>query len=278
MTPSKLIRIIFSFFVIGMIALFATRLYAGLWIPLNWGMMLIPAIVCMLVFSCFVYIFNFSYALACIGNGVLIFSMLPSVASGFLCGAIVIYGLRLLYFTWVRRSSDSYASHVAQNQDADQEFPVGVKIALWVQCTLLYTFQSFAIFMVASKVDLTASALVGAGVVLLGTLLEGTADSQKQAFKNREPDNFITTGLYTRCRHPNYSGEILVQAGLLIAGIGAVTSGWVNYATVIIAPVYIVLLMISEALAKDSMQLKTYGERESYRTYLSRSRSLLPGF
>ncbi|MDP6151235.1 MAG: DUF1295 domain-containing protein [Gammaproteobacteria bacterium] len=278
MTPGKLIRIIFSFFVIGMIVLFAMRLNAGLWTPLNWGMMMIPAIVCMLVFSCFVYIFNFSYSLAAIGNGILIFSVLPSVASGILCGAIVIYGLRLFYFTWVRRSSESYASHVTQNQAEDQEFPVGVKIALWAQCTLLYTFQCFAIYVVASKVDVTVSALMGASIILLGTLVEGKADSQKQAFKNREPDNFITTGLFARCRHPNYSGEILAQLGLIIAGVGAVTNGWANYAAVVIAPLYIVLLMISEAWTKDLMQLKTYGEQENYRTYLRRSGSLLPGF
>jgi steroid 5-alpha reductase family enzyme len=270
------IRKIFSVFVLGMIGLFVMRISAGEWTVLNWTMLIVANLCCLLVFRCFVWVFNFSYALVCILNGALIALLLPSIASLLLGGAMVIYGLRLFLFVWKRVRSESYRPRVDNIREEDQRLPFPVKIALWVQCTFMYTFHLFALYMVASLVVLNGWVFAAVAVILLGTFLEAFADEQKQDAKRQASKTFVTTGIYARWRHPNYMGEIIVQIGLMIAGIAAVGSGWANYAAVIIAPAYIILLMIAESVRVNKSQLQRYGDDERYQAYMIRSGSLLP--
>ena len=272
----KHIRKIFSVFVLGMITLFIMRINAGEWGMVNWGMLLLAAISCLLVFKCFVFIFNFSYALACILNGIFIAVMLPSVSSTLLGGAIIIYGLRLFLFTLSRYRSESYQPRVENVNKEDAKLPFPIKIALWIQCSFLYTFHVFAIYMVASVVVLNSLLFAGIFLILLGIFIEALGDAQKQSGKRKTPDTFITSGILARWRHPNYMGEIIVQIGLIVAGISAVSAGWADYAAVIIAPLYIILLMVSEGGRADKYQLLRYGDDEGYKSYVARSGSLLP--
>jgi steroid 5-alpha reductase family enzyme len=272
----KHIRKIFSVFVLGMIALCVMRINAGDWTMVNWGMLLIAALCCCLVFKCFVFIFNFSYALACIFNGALIAIALPSVSSMLLGGAIVIYGLRLFLFTLNRYRSESYQPRVENVQKEDAKLPFPIKIALWLQCSFLYVFHLFAIYMVASAAVLNSLLFSGIALILFGTFIEALGDSQKQAGKRKTPDTFVSNGILARWRHPNYTGEIIVQVGLIVAGFSAVSAGWANYAAFIIAPLYIILLMISEGGRADKYQLLRYGDDEGYKRYVARSGSLLP--
>ena len=53
--------------------------------------------------------------------------------------------------------------------------------------------------------------------MLAATLLEGAADWQKQQSKQRAPNAYIVTGVFSRWRHPNYLGEILEWTGWAIA-------------------------------------------------------------
>ena len=86
-------------------------------------------------------------------------------------------------------------------------------------------------------------AIVGAVVWLLGLVIEAVADAQKSAFKAK-PENrarFITSGLWSYSRHPNYFGEILVWWGLFVFAVpflhGAAFA-------VVIGPVFITLLLL----------------------------------
>jgi len=270
------IRKIFSVFVLGMIGLFVMRISAGEWTVINWAMLFVASLCCLLVFRCFVWVFNFSYALVCILNGALIALLLPSIASLLLGGAMVVYGLRLFLFVWKRVRSESYRSRVDNIHEEDQKLPFPVKIALWAQCSFMYTFHLFALYMVASAYVLNAWVFVAVAVILLGTFLEALADEQKQDAKRQNSGTFVTTGVYARWRHPNYMGEIIVQMGLIIAGIAAVGSGWGNYAAVLIAPAYIILLMTAESIRADKYQLQHYGDDERYQAYMNLSGSLLP--
>jgi hypothetical protein len=101
------IRKVFFVFVLVMIALFVMRLNAGMWTTLNWVMMAIAALSCLLVFRCFVYIFNFSYALACVFNGTMLALEQPTTGSILLGGAMIIYGVRLFSFARSRYNSES---------------------------------------------------------------------------------------------------------------------------------------------------------------------------
>jgi steroid 5-alpha reductase family enzyme len=61
--------------------------------------------------------------------------------------------------------------------------------------------------------------VIGGLVILIGTLFEHLADTSIRRYKknpNRLP--YIDEGLWRYSRHPNYFGEILIWAGLFIAG------------------------------------------------------------
>jgi steroid 5-alpha reductase family enzyme len=273
-----LIRQVFSVFALAMLGAMVVRLYAGVWTDLNWLMLGAACLACLLVFRCFVYVFNASYALACVINGALIMLMLPSVVSFLLGGLMVLYGVRLGAFTWTRINSKSYAPRSAKTRGEDKKMHVAIKVALWVQCSLLYTFHLFGIYIVAEQAALTSSVLFSSAIILLGIVMEGLADSQKQRSKSSNPGEHISTGLFTRWRHPNYMGEILVQTGLIVAGVGAVASGWVTYLAVCVAPAYIILLMISESFRADQALQDQYANIDGFAEYWQRSGSLLPKF
>ena len=179
----KHIRKIFSLFVLVMIALFILRLREGVWTDLNWLMLGIGAVVCLLVFRVFVYIFNFSYSLACFLNGGLLALWFANPPALLLGGAMMIYGLRLFLFTWFRVRSVSYQERVRNVEQADEQLPTPVKYALWVQCSFLYCFHLFAIYLSAMAAQMNASVLAGAAVILAGIVIEGVADAQKQKAK-----------------------------------------------------------------------------------------------
>lgn len=271
------IRIIFSAFVALMIGLFAWRVSQGTWAPVNWVMLALSATLCLLVFVRFVYIFNFSYALCAILNGALIWVARPAPATALVGGAAILYGLRLLWFTWMRTRSRSYAPRMEKVAAIDRGMPAPGKAALWFMCTWLLTFHLMALWLAAVRVELTAGVVAGAAIMVSGTVLEGIADWQKQQAKRRAADRFVTDGLFARWRHPNYLGEILMQTGLMIvaascaAGPGDLLAG-------IVAPLYIAVLMLFEARRIDDDQVARYGSEHAYVAYRERSGSLLPKF
>ena len=59
--------------------------------------------------------------------------------------------------------------------------------------------------------------IIGAVILVVGLVVEAIADSQKQKAKHTNGTRWIDTGLYSRTRHPNYLGEILVQLGVIDA-------------------------------------------------------------
>ena len=261
-----------------MIALFVMRLNAGMWTTLNWVMMAIAALSCLLVFRCFVYIFNFSYALTCLFNGAMLALEQPTTGSVLLGGAMAIYGVRLFAFAWFRYNSESYRPRLQNVFEADARLPFPLKIVFLVQCTFLYTFHLFAVYMVgAGRVESPVVILAGI-IILLGTALEAVADNQKQSSKQGDATTFVASGLYARWRHPNYAGEIVVQTGLILAGITAVSTGWANYAAVVVAPLYVILLMISECITGDKRLEDRHGADLAFQKYKAQSGSVFPRF
>lgn len=269
------IRIIFSVFALAMMVVFGYGAVVGTWSMVNWGMLATAFCCCLLVFVRFVYIFNFSYALCAIFNGTLIWASRPSAASAVIGGAAILYGLRLFAFSWLRTRSESYAGRMKNIVQADTEMPTPAKIVLYVMVTWLMTFHLMAAWFVADAAVLSAGVIIGAAVMLAGTVLEGCADWQKQKVKNRAADAYIATGLFRRWRHPNYLGEIGMQVGLIIAGLSVITNV-VDAITVAVAPLNIAILMISEAQRVDNYQAQRYGADPAWCEYRESSGSLFP--
>jgi steroid 5-alpha reductase family enzyme len=71
--------------------------------------------------------------------------------------------------------------------------------------------------------DLAATALTASAI-----WLEGTADNQLRRFRlaGPAPTDILESGLWARCRHPNYLGEILFWWGLYLFALAADPASW----------------------------------------------------
>ena len=271
----KPIRIIFSVFCLNMLGLLIWRISDGMWSDVNWGMLLVAFVCCLLVFANFVYVFDYSYALCVALSSLLILWALPSLVSALMAGVGIAYGLRLFVFTRQRIHSHSYASRTERSKQEDAKMPVSIKVALWVQCALLHTFHLMALYYVAEKGVLTPGIGIGVAIMFFGTVIEAVADAQKQSAKAQEPNALVIRGLFSHWRHPNYAGEILFHVGLIVAGLAA-ADNWVEMIILLISPLYIVLLMISESQRVDSLHAEKYVDDAMYKNYRAHSGSLLP--
>lgn len=116
----------------------------------------------------------------------------------------------------------------------------------------------------------------GLFIFLSGFILEIIADTQKSKFRsNTENKNrFISTGLWSFSRHPNYLGEIILWLGISVMSISAL-SGW-QYIT-LISPVftYILLVYISGVRLLEESGKEKWGHLEEYKKYLKNTPSLL---
>lgn len=118
---------------------------------------------------------------------------------------------------------------------------------------------------------------VGLGVWILGFASEVIADEQKRRFRMRNPEGgqFISSGLWSISRHPNYVGEILLWTGITIMAI-PVVSGW--QWVILITPlfVYWLLRFISGVPLLEKRSDEKWGGQVDYERYKSTTPVLFP--
>ncbi|MDQ0924652.1 steroid 5-alpha reductase family enzyme [Pseudarthrobacter sp. W1I19] len=127
------------------------------------------------------------------------------------------------------------------------------------------------------KVGLDGFFWVGLLVWALGIALETVADAQKTRFK-ADPANkgrFISTGLWSRSRHPNYFGEITLWVGVAIIAL-PVLQGWQWVA--LVSPVFVALLLIrgSGVPPLEEKADRKWGGQPDYEAYKKDTPVLLP--
>ncbi|MFO7624056.1 MAG: DUF1295 domain-containing protein [Anaerolineales bacterium] len=146
--------------------------------------------------------------------------------------------------------------------------------ALWISFTL-----SAALIAITSqtRIAFDAWAAIGLLVWIIGFAFEAIADSQKSQF-NADPKNkgkFIQTGLWSRSRHPNYFGEIVLWIGVAIIAI-PVLQGWQWIA--LISPIFVALLItrISGVPLLEQKADKKWGGQADYEAYKKNTPVLIP--
>lgn len=106
-------------------------------------------------------------------------------------------------------------------------------------------------------------------IFIFGFIIEVIADNQKTVFRKdvNNKDKFITTGLWSYSRHPNYLGEILLWFGVAIMSFSSLQG--LQYLT-LISPifVYILLVYISGIRMLENQADKKWGHLDSYKEYL----------
>lgn len=146
---------------------------------------------------------------------------------------------------------------------------------LWVTFTMAAALVAIT---TTTRKELDVFAIVGFLIWIFGFAIEVMADSQKSRF-SANPENkgkFIQTGLWSRSRHPNYLGEIILWIGVAVIAF-PVLQGWQWVA--LISPVFVTFLLtrVSGVPLLENKADKKWGGQEDYESYKKRTPVLIPG-
>ena len=239
--------------------------------------------VCMLVsaigFKNYVWFISLGYGFSIAAEGLamlFLYGKTLTLGTIICCVIFILYGCRLGgYLAFREIKSGSYKKNMVGEIKDGKTVPMGVKLAIWITCALLYVTQIGGVFYrVHNTVQDNAFVFIGAAVMLFGVSFETVADIQKNAAKKINPRRFVDTGLYRIVRCPNYLGEMIFWTGVLISGIGAVT-GW-QWLVVAIGYIGIIFVMFSGARRLEIRQDKNYGSDPEYQKYVTTVPIMVP--
>lgn len=142
---------------------------------------------------------------------------------------------------------------------------------LWVVVTLAAGLAVIT----SEAVPLDVWAIAGACVWLIGFGIEVLSDNQKSAFRKENKSGFISSGLWSWSRHPNYFGEIVLWLGIAMIAV-PVLQGWQWVA--MISPIFVVVLLtqISGVRMLEASGRKRWGDDEEYQRYVANTSVLIP--
>ena len=130
-----------------------------------------------------------------------------------------------------------------------------------------------------SQSPVDAYLVVGATLWVIGFGIEVVADQQKTAFR-KDPANaekFISSGLWSISRHPNYFGEIILWIGIAVIAL-PVLEGW-QWVT-LVSPVFVsfLLLKVSGVPMLENNAESRWGNDPEFRQYKAKTPTLIPYF
>jgi steroid 5-alpha reductase family enzyme len=145
---------------------------------------------------------------------------------------------------------------------------------LWVTFTMAAALVAIT---TTTRKELDIFTIVGFVIWIIGFTIEAVADAQKSRF-NANPDNkgkFVHTGLWSRSRHPNYFGEIVIWIGVAVIAL-PVLQGWQWVA--LISPIFVTLLLtkVSGVPLLEKKADEKWGGQEEYEAYKKRTPVLIP--
>lgn len=269
------LRYIFFAYVLAMWVICGVGIANGEWTGIHWAMLGLAHLGCAIIFASFVLVFSYGYGISMVLANAAVMAWRPAPAVLLIGGLGVLYGLRLTWFVFARYRSQGYSTTRAKGERANSGVPLPLRLFMWISCGWLMAFVAMPTWVVADA-PLAGGVLAGGLLMLAGLVLEAVADAQKQSAKALNPGTFVSSGLYARLRHPNYLGEIIFQAGLIVAAASGATGAWALAAGVA-GPLYIVILMYFAARDQDHQQSQRYGTDPAFQAHRQQSGSLLPG-
>ena len=180
---------------------------------------------------------------------------------------VILWAGRLGTFLFTRIAKDGEDKRFRTiKPDIAQFFMTWTLQGMWVSlCSLC------AITGIASDTGIIVNNIFYIGLVMFigGFAIEIVADQQKTAFR-AIPENrnkFITSGLWSKSRHPNYFGEIALWTGVAVMSFSSLSG--IEYLT-LISPIftYLLLVKISGVRMLEGRGQKTWGNDEEYIAYM----------
>ena len=141
--------------------------------------------------------------------------------------------------------------------------------------------------------------LLGLAVFVFGFTFEVLADRQKSRWtkerrEKKHSEEFLTRGLWSKSRHPNYFGEITLWSGIAITasglllrqpaqaalGLSGATGKLLVAAMCAASPAFVTLLLlkVSGIPLSENKYDSRYGDRKDYQQWKSETPMLIPKF
>jgi len=148
--------------------------------------------------------------------------------------------------------------------------------ALWV---FLTTVNAITIIALNPLEPVGVFFVLGTVLWLLGFGFEVVADRQKKHFSEHPEniDRFISHGLWSVSRHPNYFGEIILWTGIAIISLPFLSS-WQFVSLVSPLFVFLLLTRISGLPFLEEKAEKKWGKDKAYVEYKNKTPILIPFF
>ena len=148
--------------------------------------------------------------------------------------------------------------------------------ALWVSIT---SCAAVVAILKTESNSINNYLILGVLIWLVGFTLEVIADLQKSKFKSIQNTNkvFISTGLWSKSRHPNYFGEVTLWVGIYFISFSSFSD--IEFLTVI-SPifVYILLTRMSGINMLEKIADERYGHLNEYIEYKKNTPTLFLKF
>lgn len=190
---------------------------------------------------------------------------------------VLIWAVRLGTFLFIRISQDG------KDDRFDKIIPVFLRfLNIWNIQALWVTFTALAAFICVTsntRKEMDLFAYIGLAIWVIGFLMEVIADFQKRQFKKNAANKgrFIQTGLWSKSRHPNYFGEILIWIGVFIISIPVLQGfQWIA----ILSPIFVyqLLMKMTGVPLLEAKADKKWGGQADYEAYKARTPVLFPKF
>ena len=210
-------------------------------------------------------------------------SVLTSYSSGasleprtlIIIGMVSFWALRLGIFLFIRVLK---VGEDRRFREAKKSFS---KYLVWWTMSALWVFLTTAnaLTLIVNNKKLVNQPIFYLGLLIwfIGILFEIIADEQKRRFRLNEKNRgkFISSGLWSISRHPNYFGEIILWIGIAIISLPTL-SGF-QYVT-LISPLFIYLLLtrISGVNLLEESSDKKWGDLPEYEQYKKETPALVP--
>ena len=190
---------------------------------------------------------------------------------------VLIWALRLGFFLFIRVLK---AGEDRRFREVKQKFS---GFLVWWTLSALWVFLTTvnALVMIINNVSYHNDYYFYIGLVIwiAGFSFEVIADEQKRKFRSQSSnkEHFISTGLWSISRHPNYFGEILLWIGMAVIAFPTL-QGW-QYIS-LISPIFIYLLLtrMSGVNLLEKYADEKWGGDENYQVYKRDTPVLIPFF
>ena len=187
--------------------------------------------------------------------------------------AIIIWSGRLGTFLFLRIKKDGEDKRFREYKKSWSKFLVA-----WTTSGMWVTICSAcAMTAVASEniIELNTAFFTGLVLFIVGFSIEIIADYQKTKFRSisENKNKFITSGLWSKSRHPNYLGEIILWLGISVMSFSNLEG--LQYIT-LISPIftYWLIVYISGVSMLEKSGQEKWGHLKEYQDYIKKTPKL----